>query len=59
MRVIEPSIEVDRICGRAVTDKAVAKYSNCTLKAMRQRLSEVLAKVEDEMDRRMVRKEER
>lgn len=48
---------MDRICGRMVTANAVAKYSNCTLKAMRQRLSEVLATVEDEMDRRMVRKE--
>lgn len=51
------SMEVDRICGRAVTPQAVARYSNCTLKAMRQRLSEVLATVEDEMDRRMIQKE--
>lgn len=41
-----------------VTPESVAKYSNCTLKAMRQRLIVVLATVEEEMDRRMVRKEE-
>ena len=55
---METSIEVDRICGRAVTPKAVTKYSNCTLRTMRQRLCEKLTVVEDELERRMARKEQ-
>lgn len=56
--MVSDSMEVDRVMGRLATAEAVARYSNCTLKRMRLRLSEMLANVEDEMDRRMVRKEE-
>lgn len=52
----EVSIEVDRVMGRPVTAKAVAGFSNCTLKAMRARAQAMLANIEEELDRRMLGK---
>lgn len=43
----------DRIDGRRVTSGTIKGMTNCRLKLTRDRLSDMLAMVEEEMERRM------